>query len=107
MTQSVDLLLAEDNLDEAELTIRELRKYREVNTVFHAKDGEEALEFLLCNGRFSNTRNMELPPRLVMLDIQMPKLNGFDVLRVLKSNDLTREIPIILFLIWKKPSKQS
>jgi len=90
----IDILLVEDNIHDAELTMRELRKHRLANNVVHLKNGEEALDFL-----FSSTEAGEPSrslPKLVLLDIQMPKVNGFEVLQQLKSHELTRATPVVI-----------
>jgi two-component system response regulator len=93
---SVEVLLVEDNLDDAELTIRELKKSNLANSLFHVKDGEEALEFIFATGRYENLRNIKSPPKIVLLDIQMPKVNGIEVLTKIRSNELTRTTPVII-----------
>lgn len=93
---SVEVLLVEDNLNDAELTIRQLKKHNLANNLFHVKDGEEALDFIFSTGKYAGTRNMLYPPRLILLDIQMPKVNGIEVLGKIKSNDSTKSIPIVM-----------
>jgi len=61
----------------------------------HVKDGAEALEFIFCTGKYSG-RNFNLKPKIVLLDLNMPKINGVDVLKKIKSNDLTKAIPVIV-----------
>jgi two-component system, response regulator len=93
---SIDLLLVEDNINDAELAIRELKKHNLANNLFHVKDGEEALEFIFATGRYSGSRNMENPPRLILLDIQMPKVNGIEVLQQIKSDERTKTTPVVI-----------
>lgn len=93
---SVELLLVEDNMNDAELTIRELKKHNFTNHIFHAKDGEEALDFIFAEGKFNGIRNLETPPRLILLDIQMPKINGMEVLKKIKSDERTKAIPVVM-----------
>lgn len=93
---SVDVLLVEDNHDDAELTIRELKKNGMANNLFHVKDGEEALEFIFATGRYATTRDIMHPPKLILLDIQMPKVNGIEVLEKIKSDDRTLTTPIVI-----------
>lgn len=93
---SVDVLLVEDNPDDAELTIRELRRNHFSNNMFHAKDGEEALDFIFATGKFSAIRSILSPPKLVLLDIQMPKLNGIEVLEKIRSDERTRKTPVVI-----------
>lgn len=93
---SVELLLIEDNMNDAELTIRELKKHNFTNNIFHAKDGEEALEFIFATGKFAGVRSLDNPPRLILLDIQMPKINGLEVLQKVKSDERTKAIPVVM-----------
>ena len=93
---SVDVLLVEDNMNDAELAIREFRKNRLANNLVHVKDGEEALDFLFARGKFAGERDMAFPPKVVLLDIQMPKVNGIEVLRKMKADDRTRSTPVVI-----------
>jgi two-component system, response regulator len=85
----VEILLVEDNPDDAELTIRALRKNYLANNILHLADGEEALDFLFS----SNSSSM---PKIVLLDIKMPKVNGIEVLKRLKSDPDRRIIPVVV-----------
>lgn len=91
-----DLLLIEDNMSDAELTIRELKKHHLANNLFHLKDGEEALEFIFSTGKYADTNSLRNPPKLILLDIQMPKVNGIEVLQKIKSDERTKVIPVII-----------
>ena len=93
---ALDLLLIEDNMSDAELTIRELKKHHLANNLFHVKDGEEALEFIFATGRYADSRSLSNPPKLILLDIQMPKVNGIEVLQKIKSDERTKIIPVIM-----------
>ncbi|HMG68418.1 MAG TPA: response regulator [Chitinophagaceae bacterium] len=93
---SVEILLVEDNINDAELTIRELKKHHMANNLFHVKDGEEALEFIFATGRYANSRNVMSSPKVVLLDIQMPKVNGIEVLEKVKADERTRATPIVI-----------
>lgn len=93
---SVEILLVEDNLSDAELTIRELKKNHLANNLYHAHDGEEAVDFIFGTGKFEDTRNVAFSPKVVLLDIKMPKMNGIDVLKLIKSNELTKKIPVVI-----------
>lgn len=93
---SVDVLLVEDNNVDAEMTIRELKKYQLANNLFHVEDGEEALDFIFAEGKFAGTRNVDFPPRLILLDIQMPKVNGMEVLAKIKSDERTKTTPVVI-----------
>jgi len=93
---SVDLLLVEDNHDDAELAIRELKRHRIANNLVHLKDGEEALEFLFARGAYAGVRDIHFPPKLVLLDIQMPKVNGIQVLEAIKGDERTKTTPVVI-----------
>ena len=88
MDEAVEILLAEDNAQDAEMTMRALRRGNVANPVHWAKDGAEALEFL-----FSGRNRL---PRLVLLDIKMPRVDGIEVLRRLKADPDTRAIPVVV-----------
>jgi two-component system response regulator len=92
---SVDILLVEDNINDAELTIRELTKHNMANNLVHVTDGEEALEFIYGTGKYAG-RAINHPPKLVLLDIQMPKINGLEVLEKVKSDPRTKTIPLVM-----------
>ncbi len=91
----VDILLVEDNPCDAELTLRALRKNIPANKVYIVEDGQEAVDFLLCKGLF-DSRNIEFPPKVVFLDLKLPKLNGFDVLKIVKSNERLSQVPVVI-----------
>jgi two-component system response regulator len=93
--QAVDILLVEDNPQDIELTIRALKKRNLANNVIVAQDGVEALDYLFGRGRYS-LRDMGRNPRLVLLDLKLPKMNGLEVLRVLKEDTRTRGIPVVM-----------
>lgn len=92
---TVEVLLVEDNVVDAELAIRELKKHNMANKLVHVKDGEQALEFIFGTGRFSD-RGISHPPKLILLDIQMPKINGIEVLEKIKSDERTKAIPVVV-----------
>jgi two-component system, response regulator len=93
---SVEVLLVEDNVNDAELTMRELKKHHLANACYHAKDGEEALDFIFATGKFEGLRNVGAPTKLVLLDIQMPKVNGIEVLQRIKSDERTKSTPVVM-----------
>lgn len=92
----VDLLLAEDNMNDAELAIRELKKHNLANHLFHVKDGEEALHFIFGTGNFASRDISVKPPKVILLDIQMPKVNGIEVLRQIRADERTKTIPVVM-----------
>ena len=93
---SVEVLLVEDNMTDAELTIRELKKHNFANNLIHVKNGEEALEFIFGTGRYAGSRNVAFTPKLVLLDIQMPKVNGIEVLQQIKADERTCSTPVVI-----------
>lgn len=96
MTQRpIEILLVEDNPDDVELTMHALRKENLANNIHVARDGEEALEFLFCNGNHAD-RSFERPPRLVLLDLKLPKVDGMEVLKRLKADARTKAIPVVI-----------
>jgi len=96
MTQRpIEILLVEDNNDDLELTLHSLRKENLANNMHVARDGEEALEFLFCNGAHAD-RSFDHPPRLVMLDLKLPKVDGMEVLKRIKSDPRTMTIPVVI-----------
>jgi len=102
MTQRpIEILLVEDNLDDVELTLHALRKEKLANSIHVARDGEEALEFLFCNGNHAE-RSFERPPRLVLLDLKLPKVDGMEVLKRLKADPRTRAIPVVILTYSKE-----
>ena len=93
---SVEVLLVEDNVNDAELTIRELKKHNMANNLFHVKDGKEALDFIFAAGKYAGLRNVSSPPKVILLDIQMPKVNGIEVLQKIKSDERTKTTPVVI-----------
>jgi len=94
-SQPLEILLVEDNPADAELTLHALRKSKFANQITHVKDGEEALDFFFCRGEFS-MRTFAAPPSLVLLDLKLPKVDGLQVLQVVKSDTRTKAIPVIV-----------
>ncbi len=92
---AVEILLVEDNPRDAELTLRALKKNNLANNVMIAKDGAEALDFFFCRGKFKN-RSISSPPKVVLLDLKLPKVSGLEVLKTVKSDKRTSHIPIVI-----------
>jgi len=90
-----DILLIEDNIDDADLTIRALRKNNIIHSLVHLKDGEEALDYIFCKGNFANRDSSDLP-KMIILDLKMPKIDGIEVLNKIKSDVRTKIIPVIV-----------
>ena len=93
--RGVTILLVDDSPTDAELCIDTLRRHKLANQLTWVKDGEEALEFLFAEGRYAGRKD-SLPPQLVLLDLAMPKVNGFEVLRRIRSEPSTRTIPVVV-----------
>jgi two-component system response regulator len=94
-TEAVDILLVEDNPQDAELTIRALKKHNLANRLITVEDGAEALDFIFCRGKYA-TRNNGHSPKVILLDLKLPKVSGLDVLRALKQDEKTRAIPVVI-----------
>ena len=90
---AIEILLVEDNEGDAELALHALRKNKICNRIQLVHDGEEALDFLFCRGAFS-LRSFDQAPKLVLLDLKLPKVDGLQVLRAIKNDERTRFIPV-------------
>lgn len=91
----IEILLVEDNTNDAELTIRALHKKNIANSIIHLKDGASALDFLFGKGDFEH-RNINNKPRIILLDLKMPKVDGLEVLRMIKTDEFTKRIPVVV-----------
>ncbi|HRD49376.1 MAG: response regulator [Candidatus Competibacter sp.] len=91
----VEILLVEDNPNDAEFSLRALKKNHLANRLVHVADGEEALDFLFARGAFSH-RQAENRPRVVILDLKLPKVDGLEVLRIIKADPRLRVIPVVM-----------
>jgi len=94
-TEAVDILLVEDNPQDAELTIRALKKHNLANRLIIVEDGAEALDFIFGRGKYAG-RDTGHPPKVVLLDLKLPKVSGLEVLRALKQDERTRPIPVVI-----------
>src|SRR2546423_10214984 len=94
-SDEIDILLVEDNQDDMDLALHTLRRENLANKIFVVRDGEEALDFLFCRGAFAN-RSFDIPPKLILLDLKLPKVDGIEVLRQIKRDDRTRTIPLVI-----------
>lgn len=92
---TIEILLVEDNPDDAELAIHALRRDKLANEIAVVRDGEEALDFIFCRGPYAS-RSFGSPPRLVLLDLKLPKIEGLDVLRAMKNDPRTKAIPVVI-----------
>jgi len=94
-TGKLDILLVEDSQDDMDLALHALRREKLANNIHVARDGEEALDFLFCRGAFAH-RSFEHPPKLVLLDLKLPKVDGMEVLKQVKNDPRTRTIPVVI-----------
>ncbi|MEN6586723.1 MAG: response regulator [Sulfuricella sp.] len=92
---TVDILLVEDNPSDAELALRSLKKHNLANRIEWVKDGAAALDFLFGRGEFANQQNSPLP-RVVLLDLGLPKVNGLEVLKALRGDPRTSALPVVV-----------
>ena len=93
-TKEVEILLVEDNPTDAELTMRALKKHNLANKLVWVKDGAEALDFIFATGAYA-ARKIDNPPKVILLDLHLPKVDGLEVLRRLKADNRTRLIPVV------------
>jgi two-component system, response regulator len=93
--RAIEILLVEDNPRDAELTIRALKQKNLANNLYHVEDGVEALDFLFGRGNYSD-RDMNEPPKVVLLDLKLPRIDGLEVLSALKHDERTRSIPVVI-----------
>jgi CheY-like chemotaxis protein len=92
---AVEILLVEDNPDDVELTLRALKNQNISNHIEVVRDGAEALDFIFCTGQFEH-RSMENAPKVVLLDLKLPKVDGLEVLKKIKSDPRTKAIPVVV-----------
>ncbi len=101
MEKVVNILLVEDNPDDVKITERALTKGKVLNRLYVARDGQEALDFLFNEGEYADTQKAPRPG-LILLDINLPKVNGIDVLKKVKADEKLRRIPIIMLTVSKR-----
>lgn len=99
----VDILLIEDNPNDVELTMRALKRNHIVNNIQVIMDGAEALEYFFASGKYSG-RDTNLRPKLVILDLKLPKVDGLEILRKIKSDETTKTIPVVVLTTSKEES---
>src|SRR6476620_849226 len=95
METNVEILLVEDNKSDAMLTIRALKKHHLANNLIHLIDGAQALDFIFGKGEYEG-RDIEDKPKVIFLDLKMPKVGGLEVLRVIKGDERTKLIPVVV-----------
>jgi two-component system response regulator len=94
-TQIIEILLVEDNPYDAELALNALQKRHLANSIHHVEDGAQALDFIFARGKYVE-RIIENGPKIILLDLKMPKVNGLEVLRQVKADERTKKIPVVV-----------
>jgi two-component system, response regulator len=97
------IMLVEDNPDDIELTLRAFRKNNIANNTVVVHDGAEALDYLFCQGAYSN-RDIKDQPRLILLDLKLPKMNGLQVLERIRASEVTKLLPVVILTSSKEES---
>jgi two-component system response regulator len=100
---AVEILLVEDNPQDLELTLRALRKGNLTNHIQVVRDGAEAVEFIFCEGQYVQ-RKIDNAPKVILLDLKLPKVDGLEVLRRVKSDPRTKSIPVVVLTSSKEQS---
>ncbi|MGH7181277.1 MAG: response regulator [Nitrospiraceae bacterium] len=95
MTNGMEILLVEDNPEDVEITLRAFQKYNLSNKIHVVRDGEEALECIFCTGRYAD-RSGGSDPRLILLDLKLPKVDGIEILQRCKADPRTKSIPVVI-----------
>lgn len=91
----IEILLAEDNQNDAEMTIRAIRRNNIINSIVHVKNGKAVLDFLFGGGEYAG-RDTSKKPKFILLDLKMPLLGGVEVLKKIRENDLSKKIPVVI-----------
>ena len=99
----VEILLIEDNPDEAELAIRSLRKNNLANNLVHIDDGAEALDYIFCRGKYSGN-DISFTPKVILLDLKLPRVGGLEILKQVKTDERTKSIPVVILTSSKEDS---
>jgi CheY-like chemotaxis protein len=94
-SNEIEILLVEDNADDLDMALRSLRKANLTNQIQTVRDGAEALEFIFCQSAFAG-RKFENPPKVILLDLKLPKIDGMEVLKRIKSDPRTKMIPVVI-----------
>ncbi|MCG3167839.1 MAG: Response regulator rcp1 [Bacteroidia bacterium] len=94
-TKIIEILLVEDNPYDAELALNALQKRHLANSIHHVEDGAQALDFVFARAKYSE-RQIENGPKIILLDLKMPKVNGIEVLRQVKADERTKKIPVVV-----------
>jgi CheY-like chemotaxis protein len=95
MTNEIEVLLVEDNASDAEMTILALKQNNLANKLLHVKDGAAALDFIFAEGEYAD-RQIENKPKVILLDLKMPKINGIEVLQKIRADERTKTIPVVV-----------
>lgn len=103
MTDPVEILLVEDNPHDVELTLRAFREHNLTNRIHVVRDGAEALDFIFCTGDYAE-RDMRDAPKVILLDLKLPLVDGMEVLRRIKADPRTRVIPVVVLTISREES---
>ncbi len=99
----VEILIVEDNPNDAEMALRALKKNNLANNVLIVEDGEEALDFIFTKGKYSG-KEKDSRPKIILLDLKLPKVDGLEVLREIKGNEETKIIPVVILTSSKEES---
>ncbi|MBC8504222.1 MAG: response regulator [Anaerolineales bacterium] len=94
-TKNEHILLVEDNPNDEELTLRALHKHNLTNSIHVVRDGAQALEYIFCKGEYAD-RNIAKPPKVILLDLKLPKVSGLEVLEQIKTDIRTQSIPVVV-----------